>query len=118
MVPLYVRREDLLLGNPSYYVGEKAIAVRLGLRSLRTVTRLILRDHLPVYPRRRRNYSGRGWHTAYAISESAISAWELAKGRQFVLQLKARVQAKQEQADLALARKRAELARLTTTKVG
>ena len=117
MVPLYVRREDLLLGNPSYYVGEKAIAERLGLRSLRAVTRLILRYGLPVYPRRRQNYSGKGVHTAYAISESAISAWELARGREFAQKLRTRAEAKQLQADLALARKRADLVRLTKASV-
>ena len=85
-----------------YYFGEQAIAHRLGFRSKRIVTRLALTAGLPIYPRRRPNPHGKGWHRTYAISESAITAWELARANGFLSQLRARAAAKQEQADRAL----------------
>lgn len=85
-----------------YYIGAKQIAHRLGLRSPRVITRLIIRDALPVYPRRCRNPSGRGWHTSFCISESALTAWELAKGQRFGDELRKRAALKQDLADRGL----------------
>jgi hypothetical protein len=85
-----------------YYIGARQIAHRLGLRSPRVITRLIIRDALPVYPRRCRNISGKGWHTAYCISESALTAWELAKGQMFGVELRKRAAIKQDLADRGL----------------
>lgn len=85
-----------------YYIGEHAIAQRLGLRSPRVITKLAISDGLPIYPRRIRNKSGKGYHRAYAISESAITAWELTQGMRFTAQLRARRALKLEQKQGAL----------------
>ena len=85
-----------------YYIGQQAIARRLGLKSPRVITKLAIRDSLPIYPRRVRNKDGRGWHTAFAISESAITAWELTQGMRFVAQLRARQALKLERQHGAL----------------
>ena len=85
-----------------YYIGQQAIARRLGLKSPKVILKLALRDSLPVYPRRVRNKTGKGWHTAFAISESAITAWEISKGQRFVAELRARQARKLEQQHGAL----------------
>lgn len=84
-----------------YYIGAKAIAERLGYRSTRMVMKLVERDNLPVYKRVKKTRTGAC--TCLAISESAITAWEITKGQQFVNQTKAKRRAKQEAKGYALA---------------
>ena len=64
---------------PAYHIGAQAIAERLGYRSTKAVTRLILQEGLPVYKRSKKNPVG--CTRVLAISESALTAWELSKGR-------------------------------------
>lgn len=71
-----------------YYLGAKQIAARLGYKSPRMVMKLMLRDGLPVYKRSKKHRTG-ACHVL-AISESALVAWELSKGQQFVNQMRAR----------------------------
>ena len=74
-----------------YYIGAKAIAKRLGFRSVHTLQRLIAKENLPVHKRRVSNPSGTGGYQALAISESVITAWEIAKGHRFADQRRAKL---------------------------
>lgn len=85
-----------------YYIGAKAIAARLGYKSTRIVSTLIVRDGLPVYKRSKVHRTGAC--RCLAISESAITAWELSKGQQFVSQKRSRAAQKAEEKKYALAR--------------
>jgi len=80
----------------AYYIGAKAIAERLGYKNTKTVTRLAIRQGLPIYKRILPLKSG-GTYRTYAISESAITAWELVQGQRCVAQLQARRAQKEEQ---------------------
>ena len=84
-----------------YYFGQQAIAERLGYRSVTPVQRLMKEGQLPVYKRRERNRNGNGSHWAWCISESAMTAWELAMGataiRQYQLDCETRRRKKLEQ---------------------
>ena len=72
-----------------YHIGAKAIAARLGYKSTHVIHKLIIREGLPCYKRIVKNANGTGSYRALAISESALTAWELAKGQQFVAQRRA-----------------------------
>lgn len=79
-----------------YYIGAKAILERLAYKSPRVLTKLILRDGLPVYKRVGQISTGRARHRCWAISESAITAWEIAMGQKYVNQIRARKAARDE----------------------
>lgn len=64
---------------PAYHIGAQNIAIRLGYKSPRMVRKLIIKEGLPVY--RRVIKIPTGTSRAFAISESALTAWELSKGR-------------------------------------
>ena len=83
-----------------YYLGAKAIAARLGYRTPKMVNRLVLRDGLPVYKRIQKNKIG--CSRVLAISESALTAWELSKGRLYGQRKLAEEQLKLEQRRTAL----------------
>jgi len=67
-----------------YHIGAQNIARRLGYRSRNMVYKLIDRDGLPAYKRYQKNPRGTGSYLVLVISESALTAWELAKGAHFV----------------------------------
>jgi len=73
-----------------YYIGSSAIAERLGYspRNSRIVKRLAVEEGLPIY-KRRKQIKNKAYVIAFAISESALTAWELAKGAAMVKQLRA-----------------------------
>ena len=71
-----------------YHIGAQNIATRLGYKSKRMVWKLVLTDGLPVYKRYVKTKTTR--YTALCISESALTAWELAKGRAYVSAMRAR----------------------------
>ena len=75
-----------------YYLGTKAILERLGYRSPKVLTRLIVKDGLPVYKRvgKTKDNNGRGRHRCWCISESAITAWEIALGQKYVQEVRRR----------------------------
>jgi hypothetical protein len=79
-----------------YYLGAQAIAERLGYspKNSRIVKRLAVQDGLPIYKRRKKT-KNKGFVTAFCISESALTAWELAKGRETVQRLIAEQELKQ-----------------------
>lgn len=80
-----------------YYIGAKAILERLAYKSPRMITKLIERDGLPVYKRVGKTKTGqRGAHRCWCISESAVTAWEIAMGQRFVNQLRAKKALKEE----------------------
>ena len=83
-----------------YYIGAKAIAERLGYKSPALVMRLVERAGLPVYKRRVRHRTG--CIIAFAISESAITAWELTQGQHFVNETRAKRALKLERQQGAL----------------
>lgn len=72
-----------------YYIGAKAIAERLGYKNTKIVVRLMERDALPVFKRRRVLKTG-GFVTSWCISEPAITAWELVQGQRYVNLVRAR----------------------------
>lgn len=72
-----------------YYIGAKAIAERLGYKDTKIVVRLMEREALPVFKRRRVLKTG-GFVTAWAISEAAVLAWELVQGQRYVNELRAK----------------------------
>ena len=80
---------------PAYHIGAQNIAIRLGYKSSRMVQKLVLREHLPVYKRSMKHRTGAC--KVLAISESALTAWELAKGQQFVSKMLAHSELKREQ---------------------
>ena len=80
-----------------YYFGQQAIAERLGYRSPGPVQSLLKSGQLPAYKRRERNRNGRGSHWAWVISESAITAWEIAKGQESCRQYKQECEARRLQ---------------------
>ena len=84
-----------------YYIGAKAIAERLGYKDSKTVIRLLIRDGLPIHKRRRVLKTG-GFVTSWAISESAITAWELVQGQRWVHKLRAKAALKLEKQEGAL----------------
>ena len=86
-----------------YYLGAKAIAQRLGYKSPRMVTKMIVCEALPCYKRAERNRSGIGYHMAWCISESAVTAWEIARGQRFVAQRRAAIAKTKEAKRYALA---------------
>ena len=61
-----------------HYWGAKAIVERVGLRDTRRLPFLIKRFGLPAFLRR----SPGKLRSCYYTSESAITAWELARGMQ------------------------------------
>lgn len=84
-----------------YYIGAKAIAERLGYKNPKTVTRLAIRAGLPIYKRVYPLKTG-GTYRTYAISESAITAWELVQGQRMVAKLQERRAAQEEKKKHAL----------------
>ena len=62
-----------------YYIGARAIADRLGYKSTKTIIRLAYKQGLPIHKRSVPTKTGRV--LKYAISESAITAWELVRGQ-------------------------------------
>jgi len=85
-----------------YYIGAKAIAERLGYRNVKTVTRLAIREGLPISKRNVPLKTG-GFQRHWSISESALTAWELVAGQRAVSRLRARQEMKAEQRQHALA---------------
>ena len=85
---------------PAYHIGAQNIAIRLGYKSSNMVRRLIIREGLPVY--RRAKKTPRGACMTLAISESALTAWELSKGRAEVQKSIAKAELKAEQRLTAL----------------
>ena len=87
-----------------YYIGAKQILERLAYKSPRMITKLIERDGLPVYKRVGKTKTGqRGAHRCWCISESAVTAWELAMGQRTVNQMRTKRAAKEEQKRYTLA---------------
>lgn len=84
-----------------YYIGAKAIAERLGYKDTKIVVRLMERDALPAFKRRRVLKTG-GFVTSWAISESALTAWELVQGQRYVNEVRARRALKLERTQGAL----------------
>lgn len=84
-----------------YYLGMQAIAERLGYKNRKTVMKLVIREGLPIYKRRIRTRTG-ATH-AYSISESAVTAWEIAKGQRTVAELRARCEQWKDKKRYALA---------------
>ena len=76
-----------------YYLGAQAIAERLGYKSTRAIMRLHLYHGLPMYKRGLPLPQG-GRVNCWATSESAITAWELARGQQSSQQLRAKLETK------------------------
>mgnify|MGYP001614425840 CR=1 FL=1 len=88
----------------AYYIGAKQILERLAYKSPRMIQKLIDRDSLPVYKRVGKTKTGqRGAHRCWCISESALTAWELAMGQRTVHQVRARKALKLERQQGALA---------------
>lgn len=83
-----------------YYIGAKAIAERLGYRSPKMVMKLVERAALPVYKRQIKHRTGSVM--AFAISESAITSWEIVQGQRFVNEIKAKRAAEAERKKHAL----------------
>ena len=71
-----------------YHIGTKAIAARLGYKSPRMVRKLAIREGLPVH--RRAVTHRTGAIIKLAISESALTAWEVSKGREYVMRARAK----------------------------
>ena len=71
-----------------YHIGAQNIATRLGYKSQKMVMKLVARDGLPVYKRYERHRTG--CCMKLAISESALTAWEISKGRHFVASVRAK----------------------------
>ena len=82
------------------YLGRKAIVERLGYKSPRVLTNLMIREGLPAY--RRIVKTPTTQYRIWAISESALTAWELAKGQMWVAKVRARAQRNTEKKQLAL----------------
>ena len=86
-----------------YYIGAKAILERLAYKSPRMITKLIERDGLPVYKRVGMTKTGqRSSYRCWCISESALTAWEIAMGQRTVNQLRAKRAIKQDREKHAL----------------
>ncbi len=86
-----------------YYIGAKAILERLAYKSPRMINTLIERDGLPVYKRVGKTKTGqRGRVRCWCISESAVTAWEIAMGQRFVNQARAKRAVKQDMSKHAL----------------
>ena len=62
-----------------HYWGAKAIVERIGLRDSRRLPYLIKRFGLPAFLRRAPGHL----RNTYYISESAVTAWEIARGMQY-----------------------------------
>jgi hypothetical protein len=62
----------------THYWGAKAIVQRIGLRDATRLPHLIKRWGLPAFLRRAPGHL----RNTYYISESAITAWEIARGMQ------------------------------------
>lgn len=63
----------------NHYWGAKAIVERIGLRDARRMPYLIKRWGLPAFLRRAPGHL----RNCYYISESAVTTWEIARGRQY-----------------------------------
>lgn len=79
-----------------YYIGARAIAERLGYRNPKTVIRLAIREGLPISKRNVPLKTG-GFQRHWAISESALTAWELVAGQRAVSRLRARQEQRSEE---------------------
>ena len=75
------------MGVP-YYLGMTAIAHRLGYKNRKTAMKFVIREGLPIYQRYLKHRTGKV--RCYCISESALTAWELAKGAQTVAKLRSK----------------------------
>ena len=84
-----------------YYIGMTAMAHRLGYKNRKTAMKFVIREGLPIYQRYLKHRTGRV--KAYCISESALTAWELAKGAHVVAQLRAKSEHWKDRARYALA---------------
>ena len=73
-----------------HYWGAKAICERLGFKSAHKLKQFINRYQLPVFPRRH----GKRPEKVYYSSESALTAWEIAKGIEYRQALQVRATAK------------------------
>ena len=78
-----------------YHIGTKNIAARLGYKSPKMVRKLAIREGLPVH--RRAVTHRTGAIIKLAISESALTAWEVSKGRVYVMKARAEEARKAEQ---------------------
>jgi hypothetical protein len=84
-----------------YYLGAQAIAERLGYKDTKVVMRLHLERGLPIYKRAERLKHG-GFVRKWAISESAITAWELMQGQRSIQAMQHKRDLKQQQNRTAL----------------
>lgn len=87
----------------AYYLGTKAILARLGYKSPKVLTRLIVNDGLPVYKRVGKTASGRAAHRCWCISESAMTAWEISMAQKYVTQVRRRESLRKDRKRYALA---------------